>query len=77
MMAKEMTKICPLTYAVGKGAYDQEVASFDDCVEERCAWWHVLNPRTKRGVCYKQSLAVSLFGLATNLSRHIREGRDE
>ena len=37
-----MEKLCPLTYAVGKGAYDQEVASFDDCKEKDCAWWDIL-----------------------------------
>lgn len=38
-MAEEKRKICPLAYAVGKGTYDQEVASFDNCEEKRCAWW--------------------------------------
>ena len=40
-MAKDKRKICPLTYSSGKGAYDQEVADFDYCVEESCAWWNV------------------------------------
>ena len=70
-------KICPLTYKLQKGAYDQESGDFDYCAEEKCAWWCVLNPRTKRGICFIQSLTVSLFGLATNLSCHIREGKDE
>ncbi len=35
-MAEE--KICPLTYTTGKGAYDQEVSSFDFCTREKCAW---------------------------------------
>jgi len=39
-MAKDK-KICPLTYAVGKGAYDQEVSSFDHCVKDQCEWWLV------------------------------------
>jgi len=32
-------KICPLTYSITKGAYDQENADFDYCTEEQCAWW--------------------------------------
>ena len=32
-------KICPLTYSVGKGGYDQEIADFDYCVEGKCMWW--------------------------------------
>jgi len=39
MMAEEKKKICPLTYAIGTGAYDQQVADFDYCIEEQCAWW--------------------------------------
>ena len=32
-------KYCPLSYAAGKGAYDQEVANFDYCKKVNCAWW--------------------------------------
>lgn len=36
-MAEE--KYCPLTYAIGKGAYDQEISNFDYCKKEDCSWW--------------------------------------
>jgi len=39
-MAKDKKKICPLTYALEKGAYDQEVGDFYCCVEESCGWWN-------------------------------------
>ena len=38
-MDKEKGKICPLTYIVEKGAYDQENADFYYFVKKRCAWW--------------------------------------
>ena len=57
-------KYCPLAHAVGKGAYDQEVSSFDYCVKENCAWWHVLNIQTKRGRCSLLTLAVALHWIS-------------
>ena len=39
----EDKRICPLTYAVEKGAYDQQVGDFDFCREVQCAWWNELS----------------------------------
>ena len=57
--SKSQDRVCPLTYAVGKGAYDQEVASFDDCVERRCAWW----TEDKFGACALVRIAMEINDL--------------
>lgn len=53
-MAKENNKTCPLTFVVGKGAYDQEVTGRDRCTGIECAWWN-----WETGEC--SILAISRF----------------
>ena len=60
-MADEKKKICPLSYALGKGAYDQEHSGFDFCPEQQCAWWV-----TKERCCCMRLIAEDLNHIASH-----------
>ena len=60
-MAKDEKKICPLSYAIGKGAYDQDASDFDYCPEQQCAWWN-----HKDRCCSVKLLAEDLNHIASH-----------
>ena len=68
-MAEEKKKICPLTYTLGKGAYDQESADFDYCVKEQCEWWIVGLGGISIGACSRRVLAENLFFIQEHLKQ--------
>ena len=69
--------ICPLTYAVEKGAYDQQVGDFDFCRKEQCAWWHILNIQTKKGRCSILTIAAALHWISVNPKQHTIEVKEK
>lgn len=68
-MAKEEKKYCPLAYAVGKGAYDQEISNFDYCTKEKCAWWDILAGDCAITVIAKLGLEGSFNAITKEIKR--------
>jgi hypothetical protein len=60
-MADEKKKICPLTWATEKGAYDQQVSDFTFCPEQQCAWWN-----HKEKCCSLKLIAEDLNHIASH-----------
>lgn len=70
MMAEEKKKYCPLAYAVGKGAYDQEVSSFDYCTKEQCALWFASEGRCSKLVATE--FLGHIVKYLSNISDHLK-----